>query len=255
MINILIGNDDGIRSEGIARLVQAASRIGKAYVFAPREQQSGKSCSLSLNGSMQATVIDFSDAEMAYEIDGSPADCLKFGVAMLGRLGIGIDYVLTGINMGANLGIDVHYSGTVGSAMEGAMNGYKAIALSVAHHEAKYFDYICDRLPDFIKMSDELGPGYVLNVNSPDLPADEIEGLRIVPTGAKGFELTFTPTENEKDMYTVDGYGVDYTGSTEEHDITTIGAGYISVTPLRVDMTDMDAIKKLKNKFPTDNME
>ena len=116
MFNIFVSNDDGIESPGLRKLVLSLANFAKVYVAAPATQQSAKSMSLTLRRPFQAVHTRVPGAEAAYIIDAKPADCVKFGIQKCRENGIEIDYVIPGINHGANLGFDTHYSGTVACA-------------------------------------------------------------------------------------------------------------------------------------------
>ena len=128
-MNILISNDDGIRAEGIARLAAAALPFGRVYVAAPQSQCSGMSQKLTIRGTLAVEQADFPvPVEAAWAVGGTPADCVKAAVKAL--VPCRPDVVLTGVNQGWNAGLDIAYSGTIGAALEGVMNGIPAIAFS-----------------------------------------------------------------------------------------------------------------------------
>ena len=127
-MNILVSNDDGIKARGLAELTKALSKKGSVYVCAPNSQRSASSHALSVNNEITMKKIDFDGATMAFEIGGTPADCVKLGLYVLRKMGIDIDIVYSGINHGGNLGTDTMYSGTVSAAAEGLFNGLPAVA-------------------------------------------------------------------------------------------------------------------------------
>ena len=133
-MNILVANDDGIQARGIAELAKALSKAGNVYVAAPNSQRSASSHALSVNDEITMKKIDFEGATMAFEVGGTPADCVKLALYVLRDKGIDIDVVYAGINHGGNLGTDTMYSGTVSAAAEGLFNGLPAVAvLSLIH--------------------------------------------------------------------------------------------------------------------------
>lgn len=127
-MNILVANDDGIQARGIAELAKALSKAGNVYVAAPNSQRSASSHALSVNDEITMKKIDFEGATMAFEVGGTPADCVKLALYVLRDKGIDIDVVYAGINHGGNLGTDTMYSGTVSAAAEGLFNGLPAVA-------------------------------------------------------------------------------------------------------------------------------
>ena len=139
MYNVLVTNDDGIDAAGIRQLIFTLSLTTQVYVFAPKEQQSAKSQAMSAQGQLSVESRSIRGAEEAYAVGGTPVDCVKFGLQTMAEKGVSIDYVISGINMGLNLGADIHYSGTVGAAMEGAISGVRGIALSVEHYQPDYY--------------------------------------------------------------------------------------------------------------------
>ena len=131
-LKILIANDDGIRSEGIAKLARAAASFGTVWVAAPEHQCSGMSVRLTISEKSQMAVYRYDfpvPVEAAWSVDGTPADCVK--VALNALLPFRPDIVLSGINDGLNAGLDVAYSGTIGAATEAAMHGVPAIATTI----------------------------------------------------------------------------------------------------------------------------
>lgn len=246
MYNIFVSNDDGINAEGIRKLVTSLSAYSKVYVSAPMYQQSAKSMGITISRSMKARRVSLAGAEMAYELDGKPVDCVKFGLQMCREEGVQIDYVITGINHGSNLGTDVLYSGTVAAATEGALSGYKAISLSNTNHMAKNFDYVCEMVPGLLKLADELEPQTILNVNVPDLPKFEIKGVKMRPLGQRGFDVVFINEKGEpEDEYRYDGFVIDYSAESDDTDITAVRDGYAVITPLTTDRTDRIALGKI----------
>lgn len=142
-MNILVSNDDGIQAQGIKELVKALSKEGNVYVSAPASQRSASSHALSVNDKITMKKVDFDCAAMAFEVSGTPADCVKLGLYVLKEKGINIDIVYSGINHGGNLGTDTMYSGTVSAAAEGLFRGLPAVAVSVNSHEAQHFEGAC----------------------------------------------------------------------------------------------------------------
>lgn len=170
-LKILIANDDGIRSEGIAKLARAAASFGTVWVAAPEHQCSGMSVRLTISEKSQMAVYRYDfpvPVEAAWSVDGTPADCVK--VALNALLLFRPDIVLSGINDGLNAGLDVAYSGTIGAATEAAMHGVPAIAFSM--RDGKSFDvtdhYLCSVLGELLEKP--LGRGEIWNVNFPTCP-------------------------------------------------------------------------------------
>ena len=138
-MNILVVNDDGINSRGLRELVETLTCKGDVYVAAPDGERSGFSRSITLGRKIHVKPREYRGANGAYAVDGTPVDCAKVGIQFFGEAGIEFDIVYSGINLGSNLGRDTNYSGTVGAAIEAALSGIPAVALSVDSHNPEYY--------------------------------------------------------------------------------------------------------------------
>ena len=175
-MNFLLVNDDGINSPGLHALAKAASEKGRVFVCAPDRQQSAKSHAITLGKEVAVKEERVPFADKAWSAGGTPADCTRLGFQLCREEGIEIDMVLSGINMGANLGKDTIYSGTVGAAMEAAMTGIHAMAVSVDSHEASHFDGACAiAMSAADRVMNELPAAIVLSINTPDIPEEELK--------------------------------------------------------------------------------
>lgn len=177
-LKILIANDDGIRSEGIACLARAASQFGDVWVAAPERQCSGMSVRLTISETSEMAVYRYDfpvPVQAAWSVDGTPADCVK--VALRALLPFTPDFVLSGINDGMNAGIDVCYSGTVGAATEAALNGIPAIAVSM--RDGTSFEVTEHYLPSVLEELLENPParGELWNVNFPTCALSDCRGI------------------------------------------------------------------------------
>ena len=132
MIKVLVTNDDGIDARGLNVLVEALAEMADVYVVAPKDQQSGKSQSITFRRELKADERELKGAVSAWALDGTPADCVMWGIGILAEEGIRPDFIFSGINMGYNNGLAAYYSGTVAGAREGAINGIRSIAPSLA---------------------------------------------------------------------------------------------------------------------------
>lgn len=284
MPRFLVVNDDGIESEGLRVLVRTLSPRGEVYVCAPDGERSATAQSVTLFGDITAREISFKNAEKAWAVSGTPADCAKFGIQMLEDAGKRPDILFAGINKGSNAGTDIHYSGTVGAAVEGGMSGIRSIALSVDSWDPTDFQYICDMIPELMEISSELGSGTVLNVNAPDLPIWKVKGTKILPMGPRTFDdrleeklrdpqeeiheekapdgaessaggrltggLPGTPGTGEKKgtVYRYKGIHQDHSGSGQNNDLAALQDGYAVITPMSVDLTDRDALIRIMRR-------
>lgn len=233
-MRILISNDDGYAAPGIEALYAALSPIADLTVVAPSRDRSATSNSITLH---RALTIERA-ANGFYFVDGKPADCVH--VAVTGFLGFRPDLVISGINNGANLGDDTIYSGTVAAAMEGYLLGIPGIALSMAHKPAKHFEtgaYVARQLVERVLASPPSAP-WLLNVNIPDVAESALKGMRTVRLG-KRHQAEPVEKVNAADggeQWRIGGVGAAADAGTDT-DFGAISEGYVSVTPLTVDLT------------------
>lgn len=241
----LLTNDDGIDSAGLRALAEALSERADIYVCAPSHQQSGKSHSITLEPGIYIHEDDFRGAKKAWRCDGTPVDCAKAGVQFLRDMGLEPDIVFSGINRGANMGLDTLYSGTVGAAMEAAMNGVKAVAVSVSGLHASHFDCACDLALAVIDRGlKELPSDIVLNINTPDLPREDIKGVRVTRLGPVYYRDRFE--DKGEGFYHLEGVVPYRGGLAEDSDVVAEREGWASVTPMRMSFTDESWLEKLR---------
>ncbi len=244
-MNILAVNDDGIQSPGLAALVDSLSAVANVYVCAPDGQRSAKSHSVTLGQNVLVQPVRFPGAKEAYQISGTPADCTKIGLQFFQEAGIHIDMVYSGINMGSNLGRDTLYSGTVGAAAEAALSGYHGVAVSVDSHEAVHFETAGKLSVDVMdQVFGKLDPSVVISINVPNLPKEEIKGVKCVPLGDRYYDDKFHLTEGNR--YMLSGEPADFSGSGKEIDVTAAQEGYAVITPLQFDFTDYKNLETVK---------
>ena len=236
-MKILISNDDGIFAPGIAALVKAFSDAGhEVLVCAPDSQRSAASHSLSIGRPLTVKEVDFPGAAKAYAIGGTPADCVKLGLMVLCPQA---QAVVSGVNKGYNVGTDILYSGTVAAAMEGAICGRPALAVSQMERRE---DFSCAAVLA-VEMFDQLmkhplAPLSVLNVNYPE--CDEIRGLQTAGMGQLHYVETYMPTVHEGEAAYVLRGEVEK-NRTQSDDYEKLCQGYATVTVLHYDMTDGSA--------------
>lgn len=248
-MNILVVNDDGINAKGIKSLVKALGEVADVYVSAPSSQRSAAAQSISIRDEVIVEESKMPGAIRAFSVSGTPADCTKIGLQFLGKEGIAIDMVFSGINMGSNLGYDTLYSGTVGAAMEGAITGIRSVAVSVDSHEANHFETACKLAVGIIPFAMErVSPETVLNLNIPDLPEKEIKGIKYTRLAGRYYNDGFQPTGNGG--YKMQGAPFVTEGDESELDICALDKKYCSVTTLKVDHTDKLMIKRIQKEDP-----
>ena len=247
MKNILITNDDGIQAKGIRTLVDALSEIADIYVVAPDAQRSACGHGITMHIPMVVKEVEFPNAKKAWTASGTPADCVKLGVRELVEK---VDLVVSGTNMGANLGNDCFYSGTVSGAAEGIFCDYPSVAVSICSHTPENYEPSQKIARTVVEMVLEKGlaPGTMLNVNVPDIPGSEIKGVRITSLGRVKYEENFS--------YGISNLGSKfywYTGKplriaqTGDSDIQAIRDKYISISPLKFDITDRERMEEFSN--------
>lgn len=241
-MNILVANDDGIDARGLKELVTALHERAGAdvFVFAPEEQRSGASHSISMRKVVGVTPVEYEGAELAFAVDGTPTDCVVMGLRVLAEREIDIDLVFTGINHGSNIGTDTTYSGTVGAAMEGSIQRIPSVAVSVDSHQATHFEYACDLAVDTIrKTGGTWDYDIIININTPDLPKEEIKGVQYTVVGEREYtnDIQRIGTDGQKALYRYGGQPVIYTNMPYTIDVVAIQNGYASITPLHSDLT------------------
>ncbi len=249
-MNILISNDDGIDAIGIQKLVEAMSQCGDVYVVAPNTQRSASSHALSLRKEITVKEYDFPGAKYALVCDGTPADCVKLGLDLLKRKGIVMDAVYAGINLGANLGTDNMYSGTVSAAAEGMLEGIPAVAVSVCSHDARHFDGACkiamDILPKAIELKGKMG---VISINTPDIPMENIKGVKPARLGTVEYDQWFEEV-GRKDgaiTYKYTGEPIEKGNHEDDLDVKLIRDGYATISAIKYDLNDYQGLKEMEN--------
>lgn len=242
LMNILISNDDGYRSEGIAVLAGALEAIADIRVVAPDRDRSGASNSLTLDSPIRAREADNGFTS----VDGTPTDCVH--LAITGLLDREPDMVVAGINAGANLGDDVLYSGTVAAAMEGRFLGSPAIAVSLVNERPTHYETAARVTVDLVQrlITGALPADTILNVNVPDLPMEQIKGVQATRLGHRHKSEPVVRMEDPRGrtVYWVGPCGTEQDAGPGT-DFHAVRNGYVSVTPLDVDLTRYDAIDKL----------
>ena len=245
-MRILISNDDGIFAPGLAALVHAFAAAGHTvYVAAPDSQRSAASHSMTLFQPLTAKKSAVAGASKAWAIDGTPVDCVKLAVKMLCPE---VDFVISGINHGYNSGSDVLYSGTVGAAMEGALNGKPAMAVSLGHEREDTYDNAAALAVKVFAslLAHPVPPFSVLNLNNPE--TDEALGLKATALRALRYLDTYEPEMGADGVtrYTLVG-GMDKHMADGEDDYTWLRRGYATMTVLTYDLTHDAATKALED--------
>lgn len=248
---ILVVNDDGITAGGIKALVEVAAQFGEVVVVAPDSPQSGMGHAITLNQPLRLRKSDLFDEIIAYECSGTPVDCVKLGVDKV--LHKKPDLCVSGINHGSNSSINIIYSGTMSAAVEAALEGIPSVGFSLCNykHDADFSAakvMVSKVITQVLKHG--LAENTLLNVNIPDLPAEQIKGLKICRQALAKWDEKFDERE--------DPHGRKYywlTGVFENHDRGddtdewALNNGYVSVVPVQYDLTAHHAISGMHKNW------
>lgn len=242
---ILISNDDGIFAQGIRALAEACSDLGEVWIVAPDRERSATSHAISLHKPLRVRQV----AEREFCVDGTPTDSVY--MALHHFMPEPPDLVLSGINHGPNLGNDVMYSGTVSAAMEGAMFGYRAIAVSLCQADMQAAP-TAERPMHFAtaaavthKLAEQvlqrpMPPGVLLNVNVPNVPQDELRGIKLSRLGYSDWADAVSKRIDPRGRayYWIGGERCALQEELSDSDAAAVAAGYVSLTPIHYDLTD-----------------
>ncbi|MDD2293789.1 MAG: 5'/3'-nucleotidase SurE [Bacteroidales bacterium] len=256
---IIVTNDDSYAAEGILVAAQLMREYGNVTIVAPKEPQSGKSASISLDMTMRLTKVSEEEAEgdlhslAVYTFTGTPVDCVKMAMNMFLERGIMPDLLVSGINHGSNASVASVYSGTLGATAEGTIYGVPSIGLSINTHsmnpDFSGLVYYARKIMDMY-FSDKGGfrEGDYLNINFPDIPMEKIKGIKVAHQGkgqwVREFEKRVDP--KGRDYYWMIGTFNDLDeDSRGDHHV--VDDGYISIVPHRVDSTDYEEMERLKS--------
>ncbi|HOD41722.1 MAG TPA: 5'/3'-nucleotidase SurE [Candidatus Wallbacteria bacterium] len=256
-MKILLANDDGIHAGGLHNLADALAGGGHdVYVVAPESEKSATSAAITLHNPLRFKEYNSRKAGSArkyFYVNGTPADCVKLGVkVILPELGVRPDLVISGINHGPNIGLDIRYSGTVAAAYEGVFMNYPSIAVSIASYkpDPEYSTasaFIRDNLESLYKKCLQHGNRFLLNINVPSKKPGEIKGHRITRVNNFRYDDSYkkidAPTSSA--YYWLSGKRENIEPACDT-DYTSVEEGYISITPLQVDQTDYRALESFR---------
>jgi 5'-nucleotidase len=253
-MRFLLTNDDGVNARGLKLLESIARRLSEdIWIVAPSEEQSGAGHSLTLTEPVRLRRHD----DRRFSVTGTPTDAVMLALAHVMKDNPP-DIVLSGINRGANLAEDVTYSGTVSAAMEGALAGVRSIALSQAYSREgmgdtvpfaaaeAWAEQVLARLIQF-----DSGPGTLINVNFPALPPEEVKGIRICRQGLRDYGRLRIVQRTDPRGYDYYWFGLGPMVQTPGHstDLEAIADGYVSVSPLHLDLTHEPSLTGLRETF------
>jgi 5'-nucleotidase len=243
-MNILISNDDGILAPGLSVLAEACGAVGQVTVVSPDREQSATSHSLTLHRPIRAT----RRSDGAYQVDGTPTDCVLLALDAL--MPEKPDFVFSGVNHGPNMGEDVLYSGTVAAAMEGLAAGIPSIAISYGSFDLEHME---SHLPGLKRLIAgitgvrQFPQDTLLNVNLPPIPGDQVKGVKVTSLGSRVFHEEIARMKDPwgREIYWIGGGHVTWSGGADS-DFRAVREGFVSVTPLHVDMTNYDLLEVVR---------
>lgn len=243
---ILVTNDDGVHSPGIIALYKAMKELGDAYIIAPDRERSAVGHALTLHRPLKIEEL----RENVFSVNGTPTDCVALGIHKI--LPKRPNLVASGINRGANLGDDVTYSGTVSAAMEGTILGIPSFAVSLVgekpfHYEAASF-FAVETAKYILEKS--LPYDTLLNVNIPNVHKDMIKGVRLTRQGKRVYDNAIQEIYSPwGDKHYWIGGGMPYWEHGEDMDIQAVLSGYVSITPIHLDLTNYEALEHLRKTW------
>ncbi|MBE2280567.1 MAG: 5'/3'-nucleotidase SurE [Ignavibacteriaceae bacterium] len=248
-MKVLVSNDDGIDAAGIIALVEELEKFAEVFVIAPLMEQSAAGHSITIKRPLK--IIDFhrNNKFFGYAVDGTPADCVKIGITTI--LKFKPDIVLSGINHGSNTATNVIYSGTVSAAREALLMGISGIAFSLDSRTS-------ENIKDAAKIAASitrttllkgLNKGTFLNVNIPDLPIDEIKGIKVTRQGKAKWADSYIKKYDVigREFYQLTGEFNQFDENDDDSDHLALTTGWVAVTPVKLDITDYEELESIKN--------
>ena len=240
-MNILVTNDDGILAPGLSLLADVCREVGTVTVVAPDREQSGTSHSLTLHRPLRPQ----RRPDGAWQIDGTPTDCVMLALQAL--MPEGPDFVFSGVNHGPNMGEDVPYSGTVSAAMEAVTLGVPGIGISFTGNQPETMATYRDMLVQLVRKITSV-PSFpdhtLLNINLPGIPASDVRGVQVTKLGSRYFSDSLRRMKDPwgREIFWIGGGTITWTG-TENADHLAVANGYVSVTPLHMDLTNYSLLE------------
>jgi len=248
MTNILVSNDDGINSPGLFHLKQALDTVGEVTVMAPDREWTASGHAKTMHKPLRISEVKLPDGSPAYVSNGAPSDCIT--LAVLGILPQLPDLVVSGINLGANVGHDITYSGTVAAAIQGTISGIPSLAASLDTYEDGDFRYAARFVASLAQqvLVHGLPPNILLNANVPSVPPGDIAGVEITKLGRRLYrdELIRRQDPRGQDYYWIGGERPSGFDDDEGTDIWALARKRISITAIHLDMTDYQFIEELR---------
>jgi len=246
-MDILLTNDDGIYAQGLWALYRRFASRHSVTVVAPDRERSAVGHGITLHQPLRTTRIEVNNGFQGYAVSGTPADCIKMGLMEI--LDKRPDMVISGINLGANVGININYSGTVAAAREAALYEVPAIAVSVKGQAVVNYDDAARFVSDLAEhvLQKGLPSGTILNVNIPDISMKEVAGVRISRQATELYtEYLDKRIDPRNRTYYWHGHVAQTPFNNPDVDAVALDENFISITPIKCDMTDYSLIEDLK---------
>ncbi len=246
-MRVLLTNDDGIYAKGIEALYRALEDEHEVVVVAPESERSAVGHAITFLSPLRVKSVSRNGKFFGYAIDGYPADCVKLAATEL--LKPPPEVVVSGINLGANVGVNVIYSGTVSAATEAAVLGIPSVAVSIDAFDDPFYDTAALFIPEVLRLIERQGlpPGVSLNVNVPNIPAEEVRGVRITHQGDLKFLERY---DRRMDPRNHEYYWLCSSNPLLEHDpesdFQAVSENYISITPIHYNLTSHESLDALK---------
>ena len=245
---ILITNDDGINAPGLAALSGMLSSMADCYTVAPDRERSASGHSLTIDRPLRVTEL----GPRRFSLSGTPTDCVAIGVSRI--LPRRPDLIVSGINNGPNLGDDITYSGTVSAAMEGTIMNIPSIAVSINATNGSVPEFetaarVALEVSEMV-LREHLPYDTLLNVNVPNLPHDRLMGTRLTRQGKRVYEgaIQDSPSPWGEKYYWIGG-GTPYWEHAEDTDMSAVMDGFVSITPLHMDLTNYTALDMIREQW------
>lgn len=244
-MHILVANDDGIHSPGLQVLAEACQTVGHVTVVAPDREQSAQSHALTMTRPLRP----FLRPDGSWQVDGTPTDCVLLALEAL--MPERPAFVFSGVNHGPNMGEDVLYSGTVSAAMEAVVLGIPGVAISFAGRRDDLLGGYRERLAGLVARIcalEHFPKNTLLNINLPPIPADEVRGVRVARLGSRFFSESVARQKDPwgREVLWIGGGKITWTGD-EDTDHAAVAAGFISITPLQLDLTNHDLLHTVRD--------
>lgn len=247
--HFLLTNDDGISAKGLYHLWNGIKHLADVTIVAPDSQKSGTSQALTLEKTLKITPVDWEDNTPAYKVSGTPVDCVKLA---LRALHCKPTLILSGVNLGHNLGRTLLYSGTVGAIIEGVFSGIPGIAFSYFREDQDSYDHVEKYIGPIVEylMDMSIPEGTFYNINFPEHLDQDIKGFKVAPHGRSAWEAIYTLEKSSSEShYTHGGQWIQHL-SDKDTDCRYNKKGFITASPIKVaELTDFQLLQSQKQNF------